>query len=95
MMIAARYRAKLLGLPFTLVEADIIIPDFCPVLGMALEFGIRNADYSPSMDRVIPSLGYVPSNIRIISRRANAIKRNATLEEVRRVYEYMREVCQN
>jgi hypothetical protein len=39
LLIAARHRAKQEGLPFTITEADIIIPERCPVLGIKLERG--------------------------------------------------------
>lgn len=43
----------------------------------------------PSLDRFIPANGYVIGNIRVISFRANRIKSDATLEEMRRVLSYM------
>ena len=40
-------------------------------------------------DRVVPALGYVPSNIRVISFRANRIKSDASAAELRAVLEYV------
>jgi hypothetical protein len=79
-------RAKKDGVPFTLTREDIHIPDRCPVLGIALEIGgIGGSDNSPELDKVIPALGYVPGNVVVISRRANRIKSNATLEELQKI----------
>jgi len=83
---AAKSRAKAEGLPFSLVISDLYIPPVCPVLGIPLEVGtVANRDYSPSIDRIIPELGYTAKNTQIISYRANMIKNNATLDELRRV----------
>lgn len=35
--------------------------------------------------------GYVPGNIRVISNRANLLKSDATVEELRKVIDYMEE----
>lgn len=40
---------------------------------------------SPSLDKIIPSLGYVPGNVRIISARANLLKNDATVDELRAI----------
>ena len=37
---------------------------------------------SPTIDKLIPSLGYTKGNVWIVSRRANMIKSDATLEEL-------------
>ena len=37
---------------------------------------------SPTIDKLIPSLGYTKGNVWVISRRANMIKSDATLEEL-------------
>jgi hypothetical protein len=82
----ARRRASKKNLPFSIVEEDITIPDVCPVLGIPLFSGDGHMiDNSPNLDRIIPEKGYVAGNIRVISQRANRIKSNATVEELRAV----------
>lgn len=69
---------------------DIVIPDVCPVLGVKLEKGRESGtDNSPSLDRIVPALGYVPGNIRIISNRANRIKNDSTPEELALILAYV------
>jgi hypothetical protein len=83
---SAKHRAKRDNLPFNILPSDIIIPKLCPVLGIELKRNGREAKGdSPSMDKIIPQRGYVKGNIRIISFRANSIKRDATAEELRKV----------
>jgi hypothetical protein len=91
LIMAARDRAKKLGLPCTLTVEDVAIPKVCPVLGILLEIGAgKQKDSSPSIDRVLPELGYVPENIVVISMRANRIKNDGTAEEHAAIAEYMR-----
>jgi hypothetical protein len=87
----AKNRAKAKGIPFDLEIADIVVPDFCPILGIPLVVSTESAkDGSPSIDRIVPEKGYVKGNIQIISHKANTIKSNASLEELEKVYLYMR-----
>jgi len=91
MLNSARSRANKLKVPYSLVKEDIIIPEICPVLGIKLEVGDRYFhDNSPSLDRLLPDIGYVPGNIRVISWRANRIKCNGTLEELEKIVAYMK-----
>lgn len=91
MFLRCRKRAKQLGIKFTITEADIVIPRKCPVLGLSLvvltsgKRGGRWQDFSPTLDRVIPSRGYVPGNVWVISGRANRIKNDGTLREFKRL----------
>ena len=79
----ARRRSRAVGCPYTITHLDIYIPDRCPVLGTPLEIGEGSlGPTSPSLDKIVPSLGYVPGNIAVISHRANVIKQNATSEEL-------------
>lgn len=88
----ARTRALKMGKEFTISEADVKVPEFCPVLGLKLrmELGHRMAkDTSLSLDRIDNSRGYVPGNVRVISMRANTIKSDATAAELRAVADYV------
>jgi hypothetical protein len=86
----SRNRAKEIGVEFALLPEHIVIPEFCPVLGMRLEQFDPKAWASPSIDRLDNSKGYTPDNIKIISNRANMIKRDGTLEEHEAIVRYMR-----
>lgn len=81
---SAKSRAKKAGVPFELELQDIPpIPEFCPVLHLRLGFGYKvPTDRSPTLDRIDPKGGYTPRNVRIISRRANMLKSDATLHEL-------------
>jgi hypothetical protein len=82
----AGQRAKKRGIPCTITTNDIIIPEFCPVLGIKLELGKgKNKPGSPSLDRIKPELGYVPGNVAVISNRANILKGDGTAEEHRKI----------
>lgn len=79
----AKRRAKEKGLIFELILEDIVIPKICPIMGEPLQY-IPNgySDYSPSIDRIDSSKGYVKDNIQIISSIANRMKWNSTREQL-------------
>lgn len=89
----AQTRARKKGVPFEIGMEDIEVPEYCPALGIKLEQtdGLPG-DCSPSLDRIIPELGYVPGNIMVISRRANVIKQNADWVEIRMVSDWLKSV---
>ena len=66
-----------------MLSNDISIPNKCPVLGIAIDPAVKGkrTDNSPSIDRLVPELGYVKGNIHIMSWRANRIKNNGSLED--------------
>lgn len=78
---AAKQRADAKGMEFTITISDVVIPETCPVFGTPLK--------QPSIDRFDNDRGYTPENIRVISRRANVIKSDATYDEIRAVAGYM------
>lgn len=91
MLNGAKHRAHALGVPFKLRLRDIRIPERCPVLGIELVKG-KGASHagSPSLDRIVPSVGYVPGNVRVISNLANSVKGSVTDPEVfRKVADYV------
>ena len=76
-------RAKASKIEFNLSIEDIVIPEVCPVLGTKFASGLGGRkDNSPSIDKIIPSKGYVKGNVKIISWLANCIKRDCTDPEV-------------
>lgn len=86
----AKARANRESLPFNIEVSDIIIPNKCPILDITLQ----NADgfqkeNSPSLDKIIPELGYVKGNIAVISMAANTRKGNLTTDQVRSLLKYM------
>jgi hypothetical protein len=95
MLSDARRTAKAKGLPFNLTLDDISVPPACPVLGIPLtcEPGPRK-DGVPSLDRIVPALGYVKGNVVVVSWRANRIKCDATIEELERVAAYYKKIRQ-
>jgi hypothetical protein len=80
----ARKRAQSGQLAFALTKDAIFVPRTCPALGIALTPGSTRSAQSPSLDRIEPRLGYVPDNVRVISDRANRLKGNCSLQELRR-----------
>lgn len=78
-------RALKNNIEFNIDIEDIIIPEYCPILETPLIIGTKdNYEYSPSIDRIDNSKGYIKGNISIISKKANSMKNSATLEELQK-----------
>ena len=90
-----RIRAKRDSLPHkidTKYLKDIFPSDKkCPVLGTIMEFGSKDEQNMPTVDKLIPSKGYVEGNLAWISRRANRLKNDATLEEISKLHRYLKQ----
>lgn len=90
----AKSRARRLGVPFDITVDDLSMPEVCPVLGIPIHYGARGrgrnqaAADSPSLDRIVPSLGYVKGNVIVVSWRANALKKDATVRELRALADF-------
>jgi len=82
-------RCKRTGKEFSIDLEDIIIPEKCPVFG----FDLKREDKktwmcAPSVDRIDSSKGYIKGNVTVVSRRANILKRDATVEELELLLNY-------
>lgn len=89
---AAR-RAREEHVEFDLQLDDIVIPEVCPVLGIPLRRDAKRPDPDlPSLDRVSAGGGYTKANTRVISWRANYLKKSGTAAEFARILVYM-EMC--
>ena len=89
MVQGARTRAKKHGLPCDILVEDLYVPTHCPALGIPLVVNVGRVGYdSPTLDKIVPSLGYVKGNVVVVSHLANRIKSNATNEQLRQVADY-------
>jgi hypothetical protein len=85
----AKVRARAHGLPFDLDVATLSIPDTCPVLGIRISCeSSTRSEHSPSIERIDNSQGYVRGNVIVVSWRANRLKSDATLSELRRIVRF-------
>ena len=93
---SAERRATKYGVPFSLTLDNLPpIPSVCPVFGTSwAELGGTGGckPTSLSLDRIIPELGYIPTNVVWMSSRANLIKSNATPEELEKVAAFVRQL---
>lgn len=91
----AKKRAKDNNIIFDLEIEDIIVPDVCPVLGIPISLDLnglvkyRASENSPSLDRTDSKKGYIKDNICVMSYKANVIKNYGTLEDHRKIVEYL------
>jgi hypothetical protein len=67
-----------------------IAPSKCPVFGKRLTTGNgQSHDWSPSVDKIIPSKGYVRGNIQIMSYMANKMKQDATPSQLKQFAQWV------
>lgn len=90
----ARDRAKRKGIPFKLRPEDIEpLPTNCPVFGFELDYERTRSGYnSPTIDRVVNELGYVTNNVIIVSKKANTMKNDGTVQDILALYNFYREL---
>lgn len=85
---AVRRRCKKNGIPFSITVADLLpLPTHCPDLGLELNY-FTNQGYFPNratVDKIVPALGYIPGNVRVVSNQANVMKQDATPEQLKRI----------
>jgi hypothetical protein len=87
-MQSAKQRAKRFGVSFDpAIEQELgEYPDRCPVCHVEMVSHIgegRMQSDSPSVDRILPELGYVPGNVQWLCLGCNRIKQDDTMEDLR------------
>lgn len=93
----AKNRAKVQNIPFSLRSSDVLAKLStmrCPVFGTPFSLTGSELSSCASLDKRIPSLGYVKENIEVISHRANIIKQDASTFDVLRLGIWMH-ACEN
>lgn len=90
-------RSRIKKVPFNLDKKYLIsiVQDCCPVFKTSFVWKMsglgkgRTEPNSPSLDRIIPELGYVKGNVVFISHLANKIKQDATEKELYAVADWL------
>jgi hypothetical protein len=104
MLSNAKIRAKQKGVDFNLTSKYLkkIFPkdNKCPITGLNFQFGYTNKEKinknnSPSLDRIIPSKGYVIGNVMIISDLMNRMKQDSTYEDIEKLYNFYKKIIKN
>ena len=74
------------GIPFNLDYEYLrsIFPDnsICPAIKCTMRFGAKDRSFCPSLDRLIPELGYIKGNVCWISMKANWSKGDTDVLEI-------------
>lgn len=87
---SAKTRAKKNNTEFSITEKDFEIPEKCPIYGMNLSMVNGHTMSGASLDRVDNSKGYIPGNVRVISRQANLDKRHLDIALLERFIAYIK-----
>ena len=87
---AAKQRAKKKGIPYNLdahrVEIqEVINAGVCQLSGICFNLTGKQAWNSPSLDRIIPALGYTRGNVRVVLFSLNVMMHDWGLETVQAV----------
>lgn len=90
-----RAKDKKLNFDLDLNYLESIASDECPIFKTKFIWGRYNGrskfSQTPSLDRIIPELGYIKHNVVFISHRANVIKNDATERELYDVADWLHE----
>ena len=80
------------NIEFSLPFEEDMYPDVCPVFGTRLIYGDPSVSRHnrPSFDKVVPAKGYTRENVCIISFKANFLKNNASLDDIKRILSYIK-----
>ena len=71
------------GIPHDITLSDLKVPEFCPYTGLKLEWTKGKwTDATPSIDKIIPELGYVKGNVIVVSHLGNRMKNDASIEQL-------------
>lgn len=97
MLSNAKIRARKKNIPFNLTTKYLreIWPKdmMCPVLKVKLVMGYKkklsmSKNYAPSLDRIVPSKGYIEGNVVIVSDLVNRMKQDASIEELEKIFKF-------
>ena len=66
-------------------------PQTCPITKQKIDWKVlkKHTQNSPTLDKIVPSLGYVSGNIKIISHFGNTLKSSNSIETLKNTIEYL------
>jgi len=69
----------------------------CPALGFVFKRGDHTGSIqeSPTLDKIVPSKGYIKGNVHWVSRVANSVMSDATPDQVIQVGQYFKKVTED
>lgn len=80
---STKVTASTQNLPHGIEKSDILLPTHCPYLEIEIDYEAPGKSWNaPSVDKIVPSLGYVPGNIQVVSCMANRMKSNASISQL-------------
>jgi len=92
-VVNARSRARKEGLAADIEYKDLLpLPTHCPIFGMELDYHVKRGarrENSATLDRIIPSKGYSKGNVVIVSHKANYLKKDSSLEDLKKIVAYI------
>lgn len=92
-LVAKRSWCKKRGIEFslTLAQLEELWTGVCPIFNITVALGGdgKGSHHSAHLDRFDPSIGYVLGNVAWISGRANRIKYDASLDELKQLVTWM------
>lgn len=96
----AKERAALKNLPFNLDlnYLESITTNTCPIFKTKFNWGRSGKGQTPttpSLDRVIPEVGYVKGNVVFLCHKANAMKSSASFKELHQFADWVKETIPN
>jgi hypothetical protein len=93
---SAKHRIKGKEIPFNLTidYIESILPDSCPIFNTEFKWAgnKKTIDTSPTLDRIIPTKGYVIGNVVVISCKANNIKSAYMSTDIFKVAEWLQTI---
>jgi hypothetical protein len=77
--------AKTKNLEHNITAEDLILPKFCPLLEIEIDYSAGNGKsmFNPSVDRIDSSKGYIKGNVEVMSMLANLMKNKASAEQLK------------
>ena len=87
--LAAKKRSLSKNIEFNIEVEDIVVPKICPILNIPIEILTGSHMRGSSLDRIDNNKGYIKGNVAVLSRRANRLKSDMSLEEARAILRYM------